>query len=210
VYICNPNNPTASLTPRQDIEAFLAKLPAGVHVLIDEAYHHFATGAPEYVSFLDQPVDDARVIVARTFSKVYGLAGLRLGYAVAQEPAIEQLKRHKLWNGANGVVSGCGVAALDDRAGMEALAARIGRDRAEFVRQAEKRQLATVPSHANFVMLDTRRPVRNVIRHFQSHNILVGRPFPQMETHARISLGKPAEMEAFWKVWDQMPAATSQ
>src|SRR6266849_636278 len=83
VYIVNPNNPTGSLTPRKDIEAFLAKLPASIPVLIDEAYHHFATPGGAYESFLDRPINDSRLIVARTFSKIYGLAGMRIGYGVA-------------------------------------------------------------------------------------------------------------------------------
>ena len=82
VYLCNPNNPTATITPRPAIERFLAELPRETFVLIDEAYHHFAIGAPGYESFADRRVDDPRVLVLRTFSKVYGLAGLRLGYAV--------------------------------------------------------------------------------------------------------------------------------
>src|SRR5260370_21228510 len=83
VYIVNPNNPTGTITPRKDMEAFIAKLPAGVTVLIDEAYHHFVAPGAEYESFLDRPISDPRVIVARTFSKSYGLSGMRIGYAVA-------------------------------------------------------------------------------------------------------------------------------
>src|SRR6266849_9756908 len=91
VYIVNPNNPTGSLTPRKDIEAFLAKLPANIPVLIDEAYHHFANPGSAYESFLDRPIGDPRVIVARTFSKIYGLAGMRIGYAVATPEVAKRL-----------------------------------------------------------------------------------------------------------------------
>ena len=83
VYICNPHNPTGRVTRRQDLEAFLRKLPATMVVLIDEAYHHYVGESSEYASFIDRPVDDRRVIVTRSFSKIYGLAGLRVGYAVA-------------------------------------------------------------------------------------------------------------------------------
>jgi histidinol-phosphate aminotransferase len=79
VYICNPNNPTGTLTPRNDIETFIRKLPAKTMVLIDEAYHHYVGQNSTYLSFLDQRFDDPRVIVARTFSKIYGLAGMRTG-----------------------------------------------------------------------------------------------------------------------------------
>src|SRR5439155_5882224 len=92
VYICNPNNPTGSLTPRKDLEAFIEKLPANTRVVIDEAYHDFVIRTGMYSSFIDNPIDDERVIVTRTFSKAYGLAGLRLGYAVAAPKTIEQMR----------------------------------------------------------------------------------------------------------------------
>ena len=83
VYICNPNNPTGTLTRRQDLEAFLQELPQGTYVLIDEAYHHYVEPSAEYASFIDRPIDDPRIIVTRSFSKLFGLAGARVGYAVA-------------------------------------------------------------------------------------------------------------------------------
>ena len=81
VYVCNPNNPTGTLTARHDLEEFLRKLPATVQVVIDEAYHHYVAPTSSYASFLDRPVKDDRTIVTRTFSTIYGLAGLRSGYA---------------------------------------------------------------------------------------------------------------------------------
>src|SRR5439155_16126808 len=91
VYICNPNNPTGTLTPRCDLEAFIRELPETTHVLIDEAYHHYAGTSADYASFIDRPIDDGRVIVTRTFSKVYGLAGLRIGYAIASPETVRRL-----------------------------------------------------------------------------------------------------------------------
>src|SRR5207237_7465457 len=83
VYVCNPNNPTGSLTRRRDLDVFIRQLPETTYVLIDEAYHHYVGESSDYASFLDRPLDDRRVIVARSFSKISGLAGLRIGYAVA-------------------------------------------------------------------------------------------------------------------------------
>src|SRR5437868_2877228 len=104
IYICNPNNPTASLTPRKDLEAFIAKLPAHTYVMVDEAYHHFATGSPEYTSFLDRPSDNPRVIVARTFSKIYGMAGMRLGYGISSIEIMQRLRRFQTQDNVNMVV----------------------------------------------------------------------------------------------------------
>lgn len=204
IYICNPNNPTASLTPRSDLETFLKKVPAGVVVLMDEAYHHFVD-SPEYASFLDRPVEGEQVLVARTFSKVYGLAGARLGYSVASRNLADAMRPHRLFDSGNQMVLHGALAALDDSTAMYAAVRRNAQDRAEFVQQARARKLSLVPSQANFVMVHTGRPVREVIAHFRQQNILVGRPFPPMETYLRVSLGRPAEMQAFWKAWDELP-----
>ena len=207
IYICNPNNPTASLTPRKDLDAFIAKLPASTYVLMDEAYHHFATDTPEYISFLEKPVNDPRVIVARTFSKIYGMAGIRLGYAVATPETAQKLRPCQLLDNVNILAALGGIAALADPEAMHAASARNRRDREEFMRQATARKLAPIPSYANFFMMDTGRPIRQVIEHFKQNNVLVGRRFPPLETYVRVSLGLPEEMKEFWRVWDLMPKA---
>lgn len=205
VYICNPNNPTANVTPRADIEDFLRKVPKNTHVLIDEAYHDFVPASADYVSFLDRPVDDERVIVARTFSKIYGLAGMRLGYGIASKNTTAQMRRQHLDSSANIFVTRCALISMDDSAGHQLAAQRNAADRDEFMRQAAARKLKPIPSAANFVMLETGRPVRSLIDYFASKNILIGRPFPPFDTYARISLGLPEEMTAFWKAWDTLP-----
>lgn len=210
VYVCNPNNPTASLTPRRDIEAFLRRLPADTYVLIDEAYHHFATDSPDYVSFIEKPVDDPRVIVARTFSKIYGMAGLRLGYSFATEKTTKLLQSWQLEDNGNMIALHVGLAALADDTAMSAAVARNAADRKEFMRQAAVRKLRTIPSYANFAMVETGRPVRQVIKHFHNDNIAVGRPFPRMENFLRVSFSRPDDMTAFWQAWDKLPAMARQ
>ncbi len=204
VYICNPNNPTGTLTPRSDIETFLRKLPTHVHVVIDEAYHHFAD-SPAYVSFLDKPIADERVIVLRTFSKVYGLAGIRLGYGIAAPEVIARLERFRLADNNNMLAACCGAVALEDAAGVNAAVKRITADRAEFMKQAAARRLQVIPSQTNFAMVESGQPAQTVIDHFSRNNILIGRPFPPMQTHVRVSFGTPDEMREFWRVWDEMP-----
>jgi histidinol-phosphate aminotransferase len=204
-YICNPNNPTATLTPRSDIEHFLQAMPANAHVIIDEAYHHFAN-APIYRSFAGQMLDDPRVLVARTFSKVYGLAGVRVGYVIAHPRTVEELSRHQVYDNPNVVGVMGAVASLDDRAALAAATQRVIADRDRFVAEAARRKLAVLPSQANFVMLDSGRPARQAIDFFRKRNVKIGRPFPPYDTFLRISLGRPAEMETFWRVWDQYHA----
>lgn len=202
VYLCNPNNPTGSITPRKDIDAFLQQMGnEGPYVLIDEAYHHFADSA-DYVSFLDRPANYPRLIVTRTFSKIYGLAGLRLGYSISSADTAKRLDGFSVFNSPNGPAALAGMAALKDGAAEKETARKVLADRAEFMRQAQARKLHVIPSQANFVMMDTGRPVKQAIAGFKQRNILLGRPFPPMDTYARISLSTPDDMKEFWKAWD--------
>jgi histidinol-phosphate aminotransferase len=105
VFICNPNNPTGTLTGRRDLEAFIRRLPSTTVVVIDEAYHHYVGDSSEYASFIDRPIDDDRVIVTRTFSAAYGLAGLRVGYGIAAPEIVRRLAAGGLPAGVN-VVGG--------------------------------------------------------------------------------------------------------
>ena len=106
--------PTGTLTRRQAIEEFLRRLPSTVYVLIDEAHHHYVDGSRDYASFLDRPVDDPRVIVVRSFSNVYGLSGLRVGYGVATPATVRSLRGIQLPDSVNAVGSAAAIAALED------------------------------------------------------------------------------------------------
>jgi histidinol-phosphate aminotransferase len=208
VHVCNPNNPTASLTPRKDLETFISKLPASTYILIDEAYHHFAVGAPEYTSFLDQPIDNPRVIVARTFSKVYGMAGMRLGYGVTSIETAQRLRRFQTQDNVNMAAAQAGLAALEDMDEMQTAVRRNAVDRKEFFTQASRRNLKAIPSYTNFAMVDAAHPANEVSSYFKQNGILVGRRFPLMDHFVRISFGKPNEMQQFWRVWDGMKSSS--
>ncbi len=205
VYIVNPNNPTGTITPRKDIEAFISKLPAGVTVLIDEAYHHFVTPNMEYESFLDRHLEDPRIIVARTFSKIYGLAGMRIGYAVG---APEMAKRLPAGfpNWSVSVVSArAASAALDDVEYVRLGIKRNSDDRQEFMNQVNARMLRAIDSQTNFAMVNPMRPPDEVIEHLKKNHILIGPKYPVLDKYIRVSLGTPGEMQAFWRAWDLMP-----
>jgi histidinol-phosphate aminotransferase len=206
VYIVNPNNPTGTLTPRKDLEAFIAKLPAGVPVLIDEAYHHFVAPAADYQSFLDRPIGDPRVIVARTFSKIFGLAGMRIGYAVATPETAKRLAAGFPGWSVSVVSARAASAALDDvdyvRLGIQRNAA----DRQEFLSQANARSLHPIDSQTNFVMMNPQRSPDDVIDHLKKRNILIGPKYPALDKYVRVSLGLPGEMKIFWDAWDQLPS----
>src|SRR4029077_17254533 len=151
VYICNPNNPTGSITPRKDLEQFITKLPSGTFVLVDEAYHHFASPESGYDSFLDHPIPSSHLIVARTFSKIYGLAGMRIGYAVASSPELAKRLAAGFPAWSVRVVTAPGAcAAMDDVEYARLGVKRNSDDREEFMKQAATRNLFVIPSQTNF------------------------------------------------------------
>jgi histidinol-phosphate aminotransferase len=205
IYICNPNNPTASVTPRQDIETFISRLPATARVVIDEAYHDYVTKSALYSSFIDYPLDDERVIVTRTFSKVYGLAGLRLGYAVAAPKVIAEMRKFVTYDSLNAIVAEVVDVALSDTVGVAEFVRRNINDRQEFANSAGVRMLMPIDSHTNFVMMNIQHPADPVIEHFRMHKILIGRHFPPMTDYIRVSLGTADDMKAFWQTWDLIP-----
>jgi histidinol-phosphate aminotransferase len=205
IYICNPNNPTASLTYRKDLEEFIRRVPTSVPVVIDEAYHHYSGQSGMYSSFIDHPIEDDRIIVTRTFSKVYGLAGLRVGYAVASPKIARQMQKFATDDNINAIATSTALAALEDVGGTNEAVQRNANDRQEFFNQAMARALKPIDSHANFVMMNTYHPATQVVEHFRVNNILIGPVFPSMETHIRVSLGTRDEIAAFWRTWDMIP-----
>jgi len=202
VYICNPNNPTGTLTDRQEIDRFLEKLPERIPVIIDEAYHEYAGGSGAYVSFLDRPSHHPGVIVTRTFSEVYGLAGLRLGYAFAEPKILNALAREKPEMEIGSLTLAAGLAALADTEFTAICVQRNQDDRQEFVNQANARMLRVLDSHTNFSCLNVMRPAKEIIEHYQKNDILLGPGIPVMPNYVRVSLGAPEEMREFWAVWD--------
>ena len=204
IYLCNPHNPTGSLTRRQDIDAWLHKLPASVHVVVDEAYHDFVGHSADYRTLLDR-TDDPRVIVLRTFSKIHGLAGLRIGYGIAAASTATALRAHASSSDITLIAARAATAALDDPEHVLLCVNSIADDRQEFLNQANARMLRSVDSLTNFVMLNTGRPSSEVVAHFAGHRILVAGPVPGYEKYIRVSLGTGVEMREFWRVWDLMP-----
>lgn len=205
VYICNPNNPTASITPRDDLEKFISQLPGSCYVLIDEAYHHYAEQSGTYTSFLDRPLNDPRVIVSRTFSHAYGVAGLRVGYGIASPETAMSMRAFSTVNAVNTVAIHAAMAALDDPASLKEFVKKNTDARQEFVNAAFTRNFKQRESHTNFFAVETFNPATMVIQHFRANNILVAPVSLTWDTWIRVSLGKPEEMNAFWQAWDTLP-----
>ena len=210
VYICNPNNPTGSLTPRKDLEAFLEKLPQKIAVVIDEAYHEYVGPTSDYASFIDHLLEDERVIVVRTFSKIYGLAGLRLGYAVSSKEVSLKLSLTQLERGVNILATRAAAAALNDSDYVRLSSSRNKDERQEFYNQTNARMLRQIDSHTNFVFTKIGLPSSQVIEHFERNNITLGPIIPQMDKYVRVAISTEENMKEFWRVWDLLPSMSHE
>jgi len=196
VYVCNPNNPTGTIVDAEQLEAFLKRLPPTCVVLVDEAYHHFVEN-PRYKSALELPSRHDNVVVTRTFSKVYGMAGMRLGYGVASAANAERLRKQASWDNTSQAALAMGLASLTDADVIPSNRRRLNETRrwlcAELVRDGR----LYIPSQTNFVMIDVGGDVLPVREAFRERGIQVGRKFPSMPNWLRVSIGKPEEMEVF-------------
>jgi histidinol-phosphate aminotransferase len=203
VYICNPNNPTASITPRKELRDFIAKAPRQTMILVDEAYYHYAD-SPDYESVIPLIKDYPNLMVARTFSKVYGMAGLRCGYCVAQPEAIERMRAQQPWDSVNIMALVAAVASLND-ADQVANGRRLNSEaRALVTGELEAMGYKQISSQANFIMFDVKRPVLPLIQALKQRNVQVGRLFPTMPNYMRLTIGKKTEMEAFLSAFRQV------
>ncbi|HKW34973.1 MAG TPA: histidinol-phosphate transaminase [Candidatus Acidoferrum sp.] len=202
IYICNPNNPTGTLTPETNLEAFLRKVPAGVTVMMDEAYHEYVAPTNAYASWASRAAAHSQLIVTRTFSKMYGIAGLRVGYAVSSAATAKRLAERRLPMEVSSIATGVALAALSDAAYTKKIAAANANDRQEFFNQVNARMLRCLDSHANFVLMRTESPGKEVVETLRSKGVLVSAGFASFEKHIRVSLGLPQDMEAFWRAWD--------
>ena len=207
VYLCSPNNPTGRIVTKQEVALLLDGIPSDVPVLIDEAYFHFVDD-PNYATSVPYVLQGRQVIVARTFSKIAALAGMRLGYAIAPSGLLQRMRPY-LVGSINAIVKWGGVAALKDTASQAwvkqttlALRAKTG---AELVAHG----YSVVPSDANFFLVGLRRPVGPVVGEFRKKGVLVGRPFPGLPEHLRVSVGTADEMTRFVTAFKEIfPPAT--
>ena len=205
IYVCNPNNPTASITPKQELSEFIGKTPRETMILVDEAYFHYAD-SPDYESVIPLVKDHPNLIVSRTFSKIYGMAGLRCGYCVAQKETLEQLRAHQMWDSVNIMALAAASASLDDPDQVPNGQRLISEAKAFTIGELDKLGYKTIPSQANFIMFDCKRPVVPLIQALKQRNVQVGRLFPALPDYMRVTIGKKAEMETFLSAFRQVAA----
>jgi histidinol-phosphate aminotransferase len=193
IYVCNPNNPTGSLTPKEDIEYLVAHKPKGAIVLLDEAYIHLSKTAEPAGALV---AADKDVIILRTFSKLYGMAGLRAGAALGRPDLIAKLRDYGA--GALPVTGMVGAtASLKAKGLVEQRRKTIADIREETAEWLDKRGFAVLPSEANMLMVDVHRPGREVSAALVKQKVYIGRSWPSMPKHVRVSIGTRDEMTKF-------------
>jgi histidinol-phosphate aminotransferase len=195
-FVCNPNNPTGGVRTAAEIAEFVAavrRTNRDAVILIDEAYHEYVEHSG-YATSIPLIAKDPRLIVSRTFSKVFGMAGLRLGYVLGQPGTIDAMRRLVGQGTISGLTAATGLGGLDDDAHVQAQR-KLNHEARAFTRQSfETAGYKVLPSEANFLMVDVRRDARLFQAQCYEAGIAVARPFPPLTTFSRISIGTPDEM----------------
>ncbi|MCB9082505.1 MAG: aminotransferase class I/II-fold pyridoxal phosphate-dependent enzyme [Lewinellaceae bacterium] len=195
IFICNPNNPTGTLLPANDLRNFCRQAAARTLVFVDEAYFEYIT-EPNYPSMIELVKEGLNVIVSRTFSKVFGLAGVRMGYLIARPDIAERLMANRV-----AFVSTIGLAAakaaLDDQEFYRFSLQKNTEAKKHLYGLFDSMGLKYTPSHTNFVFFHTGRDIRQVMAAMDKQGVQVGRPFPPFNDWCRISTGTMEEMDRF-------------
>jgi histidinol-phosphate aminotransferase len=176
--------------------AFVSAVPPTTLILVDEAYFEFAD-APAYGTAVPLIAAHPNVLVSRTFSKIYGMAGMRLGYGIGSKPTIELISRYLVQDNINAAVLSAAMASLEDYEGLAVAHDKLMRSRDWLYAQLKKDGRTSIPSQGNFVMLDVGTDAKSVIAKFAERNVFVGRYFPSMPTFIRVTIGTQPEMESF-------------
>jgi len=197
VFFCNPNNPTATVHPASAVTDFVTRVRGAAPeagILIDEAYHEYVTD-PAYATAVPLAMATPNVLVARTFSKAYGMAGMRIGYAVGQADTIRRLARFKMPYNVSVFGVAAAITALGDSAHIEAERRRNTEARAFTAKALEAMGCKCTASEGNFLFAAIQRPAREFREACARQGVMVGRDFPPFQqTHARISIGTMDEM----------------
>jgi len=192
-YVCNPNNPSGTLTSREKIDFLLAKKQKDAVVVVDEAYIHFSENAKPASDLVAAGKD---VIVLRTFSKVYGMAGIRAGFALGRPDLLAKMRP---FGGGMLPITGlaCATASMKAKNLVPERRAINKKIRESTFAFLDKKNIKFVPSETNFFMMETKRPGMEVAKAYADKKIMIGRVWPAWPTHVRVTVGTQEEMDKF-------------
>lgn len=203
-YVCSPNNPTGTLTPHADIEYLVENKPKDAMVLVDEAYIHFSDAVPG----TDLVKAGKDVIVLRTFSKIYGMAGLRCGVAIARPDILKKINAYTGWNSLPITALAAATASLHDKNVAPERKRLNAANRERVFEWLRSNNYSFIPSQSNCFLLDTGRDGRTVIDAMRAQNVFIGRIWPVMPKHVRITVGTAQEMEQFQAAYQRVMKGT--
>jgi histidinol-phosphate aminotransferase len=202
IYISNPSNPTGTIVTKDELQRLLDRVPDSIPVVLDEAYSHFAgSGFESAINYVKQ---GRNVIVVKTFSKAYGLAGMRIGYAIARKDLIDKMRPSGLDFAITALSSSAARVALTDTPHVERAVNLNDAQRQSLYSELKAAKFEYIPSYSNFVMINVRQPVGPIISEFRKRKILVGREFPSLTNFMRVSMGTDEEMKRFWTAFRQI------
>jgi histidinol-phosphate aminotransferase len=202
IVIANPNNPTGTILRRRELDTFMKAVPDHALVILDEAYFEYVDD-PDYPDSLEYMRDGRPVLILRTFSKVFGLAGLRIGYGLASRDVIDTLYKVRMAFNTNTVAQVAALAAWDDHDHVQK-SVRLNREGLEFLYAGlDKRSVKYVRSHANFVLLELGRPARPITQALLKQGVIV-RPAWGCPTCMRVSVGTREQNERFLSALDKV------
>ena len=208
IFFCNPSNPAGTYIGKQEAERFIRRLPRGPVLLADEAYAEYVT-APDYESCVRFVKEGLPVVVSRTFSKIYGMAGIRVGYAIGRKDLIKRMAKRQLVNNPNQLAIAAALAGLKGDGEFVDRIRKMNAEVRDYVcQEASAMGLSFIPSQTNFVMIGVNRPAKPLIEELKKRKLLVGRLFPSMPEHVRVSFGTMAEMKSFMKEFKEVISAT--
>ena len=197
VYLCNPNNPTATVHGKSDVTAYVEQVNRAspdTTILVDEAYHEYVEDK-SYATAIPLALSNPRVVVTRTFSKVFGMAGLRAGYAIGQPDTLKKMSSWLLGSNVNQLALAAAAVTVGDAAHIAAEQRKNAEARALTRKFFESAGYTVHGAEANFMMIDIHRDARAFKLECVKHKVAIGRAFPALPTHARVSIGTLPEMK---------------
>ena len=206
VYLCNPNNPTGMAIDGDELRAFCRELSPRVPILIDEAYNEL-TDKPDYTSMVDLVREGANVLITRTFSKIFGMAGLRVGYGMGHPDMVKVVKDHVMaW--PNGVGLYAAYHSYLDDAFIDFSRQKILQGRAMVNATFRRHGIEPLPSQTNFVYADIGRNASDFKKEMAANNVIIRGAYDGHENYSRVSMGRIEELEIFDRVFSRLFTAS--
>lgn len=202
VWICNPNNPTGTIVSKDELKNFLDRLPSSVMAVLDEAYFEYVTDS-EYPDGTELLADYANVVVLRTFSKIYGLAALRIGYGVGQASVIRSINQVREPFNTTRIAQAAAKAALADQEFVQSCREKNAEGIKYLQSEFDRLGLVHFPANGNFIMVDTKQSAVELFQRMLQKGVIARAGFKLYPTHLRVTVGSPRENEIFIRTFEE-------